>query len=56
VSLFTETEKEMVAVERVHEYIDGVEEESRVKSRVNVPYGWPSQGVVDFQNVCLQDR
>ena len=43
-----------MAVERVHEYIVETEVESRAQSVVNLPYAWPLQGVVSFQNVSLR--
>ncbi|CAG7725549.1 unnamed protein product [Allacma fusca] len=54
VTSFTETEKEMVAVERVAEYIDTIEAESNIESILSTPYGWPSHGVIAFRNVSLQ--
>lgn len=56
VTSFTETEKEMVAVERISEYIENVDGESSVESILSTPYGWPSQGVISFKNVSLQYR
>ncbi|XP_063822575.1 ATP-binding cassette sub-family C member 10 [Ostrinia nubilalis] len=49
---FTETEREMIAVERVGEYITQVESETI--SGDAPPYGWPSQGVIEFKNVSLK--
>ncbi|XP_062527496.1 ATP-binding cassette sub-family C member 10 isoform X2 [Bombyx mori] len=48
---FTETEREMIAVERVGEYIRQVEIES--VDGESPPYGWPSHGVVEFDDVHL---
>ncbi|XP_061703905.1 ATP-binding cassette sub-family C member 10 [Cydia pomonella] len=48
---FTETEREMIAVERVGEYITQVESE-KIDGEPP-PYGWPSQGVVSFEGVHL---
>ncbi|XP_069682959.1 ATP-binding cassette sub-family C member 10 [Periplaneta americana] len=55
VNAFTETEREMIAVERVCQYIDQVQSE---KSReiIAPPYAWPSQGVVTFNSVVLKYR
>ncbi|PSN57205.1 hypothetical protein C0J52_05033 [Blattella germanica] len=55
VNAFTETEKEMIAVERACQYINQVEPE---KSReiLAPPYAWPSQGVITFNNVSLKYR
>ncbi|XP_059046342.1 uncharacterized protein LOC131841950 [Achroia grisella] len=49
---FTETEREMIAVERVGEYIKQVESEK--VDGDSPPYGWPSQGVIEFENVHLK--
>ncbi|KAJ8730790.1 hypothetical protein PYW08_002203 [Mythimna loreyi] len=49
---FTETEREMIAVERVGEYIRTVE--SEVIDGDPPPYGWPSQGVIEFDDVYLK--
>lgn len=43
VNAFTETEREMVAVERVNQYIEQVEPEID-NFIINPPYAWPSQG------------
>lgn len=56
VTVFTETEKEMVSVERAMEYIEEVESENYSETKVNLPYMWPAQGVVEFQNVFLRYR
>lgn len=48
---FTETEREMIAVERVGEYINQVEIETMDGN--SAPYGWPSQGVIEFEDVHL---
>nr|XP_026483882.1 ABC transporter C family member 13 isoform X1 [Vanessa tameamea] len=49
---FTETEREMIAVERVGEYITQIESE-KVEG-VAPPYGWPSHGVISFEDVYLK--
>ncbi|KAI5642716.1 ABC transporter transmembrane region domain-containing protein [Phthorimaea operculella] len=49
---FTETEREMIAVERVGEYMTQVE--SEVIDGETPPYGWPSQGVITFDDVYLK--
>lgn len=46
----------MVSVERSHEYITQIEEESRAETKANLPYGWPSQGVICFKNVYMKYR
>lgn len=56
VNAFTETEREMVAVERVHQYITDIHCEPQKVSSQSAPYAWPSQGVVEFQNVILKYR
>ncbi|XP_075152571.1 ATP-binding cassette sub-family C member 10 [Haematobia irritans] len=50
-----ETEQELVAVERVESYlrIDG---EDNADGSVNPPFGWPTQGSLDFKNVQLSYR
>nr|CAD7396002.1 unnamed protein product [Timema poppensis] len=55
VNSFTETEKEMIAVERVSQYVTEVEPE-RSRELCSPPYGWPSQGVIVFKNVFLKYR
>ncbi|OAD58395.1 Multidrug resistance-associated protein 7 [Eufriesea mexicana] len=54
VNSFTETEKEMIAVERVKQYLENAPVES-VRGD-NPPYAWPSQGVVEFKDVVLKYR
>ncbi|XP_034827291.1 ATP-binding cassette sub-family C member 10 [Maniola hyperantus] len=49
---FTETEREMIAVERVGEYITQVESEK--SDGDSPPYGWPSHGVISFEDVHLK--
>lgn len=56
VNAFTETEREMVAVERVNQYITDINCEPQRPSLQAAPYAWPSQGVVEFQNVILKYR
>ncbi|GAB2228243.1 hypothetical protein Droror1_Dr00010073 [Drosera rotundifolia] len=51
-SSFTETEKEMVAVERVIQYIDVPQED--FKGSESLHPGWPFQGKIEFQNVTLK--
>lgn len=55
VNAFTETEREMIAVERVKQYIDHVEPEA-TSSSTDPPYAWPFQGVVTFSNATLKYR
>ncbi|XP_075224680.1 ATP-binding cassette sub-family C member 10 [Lycorma delicatula] len=55
VNAFTETEREMVSVERVDQTLrDTLLEEQH--ERVTPPYAWPSQGVIVFKNVFLRYR
>ncbi|XP_076239385.1 ATP-binding cassette sub-family C member 10 [Calliopsis andreniformis] len=54
VNAFTETEREMIAVERVKQYLENVPVENMKGD--NPPYAWPSQGVVEFREVELKYR
>uniref|UniRef100_A0A8D9EWB0 ABC-type xenobiotic transporter n=2 Tax=Cacopsylla melanoneura TaxID=428564 RepID=A0A8D9EWB0_9HEMI len=54
INSMTETEKELVAVERVNEYIHIKKEEDVFG--VRLPHNWPSSGVVQFSNVQLRYR
>lgn len=47
-----ETEQELVAVERVDQYLQ-IEGEENAEGSMNPPFGWPSQGAMDFKNVQL---
>ncbi|PIA65651.1 hypothetical protein AQUCO_00100866v1, partial [Aquilegia coerulea] len=49
---FTETEKEMVSVERVLQYMDVPQED--LQGRISVHPNWPFQGQIDFQHVTLR--
>ncbi|XP_071733419.1 ABC transporter C family member 13-like [Rutidosis leptorrhynchoides] len=49
---FTETEKELVSVERVLQYMDIPQEELQGHKILNAD--WPFQGTVEFQNVTLR--
>ncbi|CAG9135257.1 unnamed protein product [Plutella xylostella] len=49
---FTETEREMIAVERVGEYIREIQVEKIDGDPP--PYGWPTQGVIEFKDVVLK--
>ncbi|XP_010467156.1 PREDICTED: ABC transporter C family member 13 isoform X2 [Camelina sativa] len=49
---FTETEKEMVSVERVLQYMDVPQEE--VSGRQSLSGKWPVQGLVEFHNVTMR--
>lgn len=50
-----ETEQEMVAVERVDQYLQ-LEGEDNADGSINPPFGWPTQGALDFKNVQLRYR
>ncbi|XP_010488818.1 PREDICTED: ABC transporter C family member 13-like [Camelina sativa] len=49
---FTETEKEMVSIERVLQYMDVPQEE--VSGRQSLSGKWPVQGLVEFHNVTMR--
>ncbi|CAB3994460.1 multidrug resistance-associated 7-like [Paramuricea clavata] len=51
VTSFTETEKQMVSVERAMQYVSGVPQE--VDGLVMPPSSWPSQGKIVFNKVSL---
>lgn len=55
INAFTETEREMVAVERVNQYIEELLPEN-TNFIMEPPFAWPSHGVVRFQNVVLKYR
>ena len=55
VNAFTETEREMIAVERVVQYIEDIAPEA-THFVTDPPYAWPSQGVVSFNNVVFSYR
>lgn len=55
VSAFTESEREMISVERVEQYLREPETEN-LRELIAPPYAWPSQGVVSFENVMLKYR
>ncbi|KAJ6414602.1 hypothetical protein OIU84_003577 [Salix udensis] len=49
---FTETEKEMVSIERAIQYMDIPQEEFRGSQSLNLD--WPFQGTIEFQNVMMR--
>lgn len=53
VGSLTETERELVSVERVKQYMDGTEPEKR-EGTAAPPFGWLSHGSIRFQNVNLR--
>lgn len=54
VNAFTETEREMIAVERINQYLENIQTETT--GGESPPYAWPTQGVVEFKNVVLKYR
>lgn len=59
INAFTETEREMIAVERIGEYINQIETEDNKLLEVEEvapPYGWPSMGIVSFKDVVMKYR
>ncbi|KAJ8922563.1 hypothetical protein NQ315_007593 [Exocentrus adspersus] len=55
VNAFTETEREMIAVERVNQYIREIPTES-AHFVIDPPFAWPSHGVICFSEVVLKYR
>merc|ERR1719192_1762444 len=53
VSSFTETERELVAVERCGQYIDQVRPEHS-RGSITSPYNWPSEGVITMKQVSMR--
>ena len=56
VTTFTETEREMVAVERCQQYVDGVPQEDLDGGVIDTPYGWPREAIVSFKDVNFRYR
>ncbi|XP_055387213.1 ATP-binding cassette sub-family C member 10 [Condylostylus longicornis] len=52
---FAETEQEFVAVERVSQYLE-LEKEDNADGSIDPPFGWPSQGALQFNNVYFKYR
>ncbi|XP_046809062.1 ATP-binding cassette sub-family C member 10 [Lucilia cuprina] len=50
-----ETEQELVAVERIEQYLQ-LEGEENAEGCINPPFGWPTQGALSFKNVQLSYR
>ncbi|XP_035794196.1 multidrug resistance-associated protein 7-like [Anopheles albimanus] len=50
-----ETEQEFIAVERINQYCQ-LETEVNADGSADPPFGWPSQGVVVFENVSMRYR
>ncbi|XP_054720748.1 ATP-binding cassette sub-family C member 10-like [Uloborus diversus] len=55
VTAFTETEKEIVSVERVMQFIEEIDTESDDYCQMP-PFAWPSHGVITFTSVSLKYR
>lgn len=55
INAFTETEREMIAVERINQYIEDVIPET-ADFLMDPPFAWPSHGVISFNNVVLRYR
>ncbi|CAN8003088.1 unnamed protein product, partial [Ixodes hexagonus] len=53
VTSFTDTEKELVSVERVGQYLRDLQEEPQEGSLLP-PFGWPFSGVLEFSGVTLR--
>ena len=51
----SETEQEMVAIERVNQY-SCLEKERNASGSMDAPFGWPCQGVVAFSDVTMRYR
>lgn len=52
---FSETEQEMIAVERVGQYLK-LPEEPNSDGTADAPFSWPHQGVIKFKNVHMSYR
>lgn len=55
INAFTETEREMIAVERVNQYITELTPETG-HFIIDPPFAWPSQGVIIFKDVEFRYR
>ncbi|KAF6033652.1 ABCC10 [Bugula neritina] len=55
VSSFTETEKQMVSVERINQYIEKINLHSETNS-VTAEHDWPQAGRIEFKDVSLRYR
>ena len=53
VSSFTETERELVSVERCGQYIEQIRAE-QTRGSITSPYNWPSEGVISLKNVSMR--
>ncbi|XP_068143958.1 ATP-binding cassette sub-family C member 10 [Drosophila tropicalis] len=50
-----ETEQELVAVERINQYLQ-LEGEQNAEGNAEAPFGWPAQGVISYTDVELSYR
>ena len=53
VTSFTETERELVSVERCAQYMEQIRGE-QVQGSITSPYNWPSEGVITLKNVSMR--
>ena len=53
VSSFTETERELVSVERCGQYLEAIVSD-QTKGTVTSPYNWPSEGVITMKSVTMR--
>ena len=59
VNAFTETEREMISVERVNQYSPEADvsfEIEEQKCYTSIPFAWPAQGSITFNNVFFRYR
>lgn len=49
---FSETEQEMIAIERIGQYLK-LPKEPNVDGSMDAPFSWPHQGVIKFKNVHM---
>jgi ATP-binding cassette, subfamily C (CFTR/MRP), member 10 len=54
-SAFTETEQELIAVERVKQYLK-LNPEPNAEGTQDAPFSWPHQGVIKFKKVFMSYR
>ena len=52
---FSETEQEMIAVERVKQYLN-LPKETNADGSADAPFSWPHQGVIKFNEVQMRYR
>lgn len=54
-STFTETEQELIAIERVKQYLN-LPSEPNIEGTQDAPFSWPHQGVIKFRKVYMSYR